>query len=412
MSKATKSLTAVIAATGLVALAGCGGSSGGSGGSAAGSSGKAPSAITIGFIGSLTGPLASSGVNALSGLKAGAAFAESQHKGLTINVVSRDTGGSATTAVALTRELAQQKVASIYYTTEAFAPAQTVLNQLKIPGDTAGGIGPILDKVGDSNLYKYAFSTGAGTSGDTSIIPIVQYAATFGSKIGMLDDSTAFNTSQKQATEAIVKKQFPKVTLVSQSFPSTASDATAQLQALKDQGVDSLILWSYGAPAVTAMSSLEKLGWNPPMAGELGIGAKATVALIPEGMKTTMGAGPMAKTFGSTGASTTPTNKITADFVSAYLKSLNRSGDFTALDQVGAISYDWAIIVADAVEKAGSADGDAIKKVLTSGQKFSGANGTYKFGPDTRIGISADQLVLFRPAEPCAQGTCVIASTK
>jgi branched-chain amino acid transport system substrate-binding protein len=409
MSKATRALAAAIAATGVVALAGCGGSSSATTGSA---SAKAPSSITIGFVGSLTGPLASSGVNALAGLKAGAAYAESQHKGLTINVVSRDTGGSATTAVALTRELAQQKVASIYYTTEAFAPAQTVLNQLKIPGDTAGGIGPILDKVGDSKLYKYAFSTGAGTSGDTSIVPIVQYAAKFGNKIGMLDDSTAFNTSQKDATEAIVKKQFPKVTLVSQSFPSTASDATAQLQALKDQGVDSLILWSYGAPAVTAMSSLEKLGWNPPMAGELGIGAKATVGLIPAGMKATMGAGPMAKTYGSTGPSTAPTNKITADFVTSYLKSLNRTGDFTALDQVGAISYDWAIIVADAVEKAGSADGDAIKKVLTSGENFQGANGTYKFGPDARIGIGADQLVLFRPAEPCAQGTCVIAPTK
>ena len=400
-----KKAMAVIAAGAVVAtLAAC--SSGGT--ASPTSSTKLPDSITIGFIGSLTGPLASSGVNALAGLKAGAAYAETQHPGLTVNIVQRDDAGDATTAVAQTRELAQQKVTSIYYTTEAFAAAQTVLNQVKIPGDTAGGIGPILDKTGDSKLYKYAFSTGAGTSGPTSVIPYLDYLKGSGAKkVGVLDDSTAFNTSQTALLKTLVSK-YPSLSFEYQSFPATASDATAQLQALKDKGVDSVILFSYGAPAVTAMSSFQKLGWSPQLVGELGIGAPATVALIPDRVKATMVAGPTAKTF-TTSDGAAPTNPITKDFVDAYLKSLNRSNDFNALDEVGAISYDWAIIVADAVAKSGSTNGDAIKKVLTSGEEFKGANGTYKFGPDSRIGIGASQLTLFQPAQKCSAGTCVEA---
>jgi branched-chain amino acid transport system substrate-binding protein len=406
MFTAKKAMAVVVAAGAAIALAACSG-----GGAAPSASSSAPSTITIGFVGSLTGPLASSGVNALAGLKAGAAFAETQHKGLTINIESRDTAGSATSAVALTRELAQDKVTSIYFTTEAFAAAQTVLNQTKIPGDTAGGIGPILDKVGDSKLYKYAFSTGAGTSGDTSIAPYLDYLKKAGDKkIGVLDDSSAFNSAQVANLKTLAATSaYSSLKFEYQSFPTAAADATAQLQALKDANVDSVILFSYGAPAVVAMSSLAKLGWNPQLVGELGIGAPATVALIPDGLKATMVAGPTPKTFAASGPTTTPSNATTAQFVTSYLKSLNRSGDFNALDQVGAISYDWAVIVADAVEKSGSDNGDAIKKVLTSGEKFQGVNGTYQFGPDKRIGITADQLTLFQPAQPCSQGTCVQA---
>jgi branched-chain amino acid transport system substrate-binding protein len=410
MFQLKKAAAVFVAGAAVVALAACSG-----GGSAApsSSSAKLPSSITIGFVGSLTGPLASSGVNALAGLKAGAAYAETQHKGLSINVVSRDDAGDATTAVAETRELAQQKVTSIYFTTEAFAAAQTVLNQVKIPGDTAGGIGPILAQTGDSKLYKYAFSTGAGTAGPTSIIPYLDYLKKQGSKkIGVLDDSTAYNTSQVALLKTLAsEKAYSGLNFVYQSFPSTASDATAQLQSLKDAKVDSVILFSYGAPAVTAMSSLTKIGWSPQLVGELGIGAPATVALIPDGVKATMAAGPTPTTF-ATSDGAAPTNPITKDFVDAYLKSLNRSNDFNALDEVGAISYDWAIIVADAVAKSGSTNGDAIKKVLTSGEEFKGANGTYKFGPDSRIGITADQLTLFKPAQKCSSGTCIEAAAK
>jgi branched-chain amino acid transport system substrate-binding protein len=403
MFRTRRTVVAIAAAAALaLSLAACSGGGGSSGGDG-GESAETPDHIKIGFIGSLTGPLASSGVSSLEGLKVGAEYAESVNDGLTVEIVERDTAGEATTAVAQTRELAQAGVTAIYFSTEAFPPVQDVLNQVKIPGGTAGGIGPILDKTGDSKQYKYAFSTGAGTSGPTSIVPIFDYLSQFGNTIGMLDDSSAFNKSQVELAEKIAADDYPDLELVGSSFPSTASDATAQLADLQSADVDSMILWSYGAPAVTAMSSLAKLGWTPQMGAELGLGAAATVELIPDTMAENIAAGPIAKTFVDAEAQ----SEITKEYVSRYVEATGKT-EFTALDTVGAISFDWAVIVTQAVLESGSTNGDDIKEYLTAGNPLEGANGIYTFGPDERIGIGADQLTLFNPAEPCTlDGLCV-----
>ncbi|MFF0772728.1 ABC transporter substrate-binding protein [Nonomuraea wenchangensis] len=397
MRKRATTGTAVVCVA-LLALAACG--DGGSSGDAAGGT-----TIKIGFVGALTGPLSPSGQNSLAGLKAGAEYVEQHNPGTKIVIEQRDTKGEPTAAVAATRALAQDGVSALYFTTEAFPPVQDVLNQVKVPGDTAGGIGSIAADVGDSKRYKYAFSTGAGTSGETSITPLLSYAASAGKTVAVLDDSSAFGTSQTKDTLAIAQSQFPDVKIVQESFPNTASDVTAQLNKLKDAGAESLIVWSYGAPLVATMSSLNKIGWNPQMSAVLGIGDPATTELIPEGMKKTLAAGPIAKTFLS---SSTGDNSITADFVKLYLKAKGKT-EFNALDSVGAVSFDWALLVTQAAQQAKSTEPDAIKKALVSGGTFKGANGTYTFGPDKRIGIDADQLGVFVPAQPCPDGKCVEA---
>jgi branched-chain amino acid transport system substrate-binding protein len=371
-------------------------------------SGSGSGTITIGFVGALTGPLAPSGQVALSGLQAGAEYVQANMAGTKIEIKQKDTKGEPTAAVAATRELVQDKVSAIWFTTDAFPPVQDYLNTAKVPGATAGGIGAVLKDVGDSKKYKYAFSTGSGTAGDTSVVPLLQYAAKAGDTVAMLDDSSAFGTAQSELTLSIQKSQFPNVKIERQSFPSTANDVTAQLTKLRDTGAKSLIVWSYGAPLVATMSSLKKLGWNPQMSGVLGIGDPAVAELIPDGMKTTLAAGPMAKTFLSKSEGAAPTG-ITAEFVKLYLKARNKD-TFNALDTVGAMSFDWTLLVAQAAEKGETTDPDKIKEQLVGSGEFQGANGRYVFGPDKRIGLDADQLGVYVPAKPCPKGMCVEAS--
>jgi branched-chain amino acid transport system substrate-binding protein len=368
----------------------------------------AVSTITIGFVGALTGPLAPSGQVALVGVQAGAQYVQAHYPNTKIEIKQQDTKGEPTAAVAATRELVQEGVTAIWFTTDAFPPVQDYLNQVKVPGATAGGIGAVLADVGDSKKYKYAFSTGAGTSGDTSVVPLLKYAASAGNTVAMLDDSSAFGTAQSERTLSIAKSQFPSVNIVRETFPSTATDVTAQLSKLKDSGAKSLIVWSYGAPLVATMSSLNKIGWNPQMSGVLGIGDPAVSELIPAGMKTTLAAGPIAKTFVSATEGATPSG-IAADFVQLYLKARNKD-TFNALDTVGAMSFDWVLLVVQASQKAKSVEPDAIKSQLVAQGTFEGANGKYVFGPDKRIGLDADQLSVFVPAKSCAKGMCVEAS--
>ena len=378
------------------------------GGDSGSDSGSGSTTITIGFVGALTGPLAPSGQVALSGLQAGAGYVQTTMSGTKIEIKQKDTKGEPTAAVAATRELVQDKVSAIWFTTEAFPPVQDYLNTAKVPGATAGGIGAVLKDVGDSKKYRYAFSTGSGTAGETSVVPLLQYAASAGDTVAMLDDSSAFGTAQSELTQSIQKSQFPNVKIVRESFPSTANDVTAQLTKLRDSGAKSLIVWSYGAPLVATMSSLNKLGWNPQMSGVLGIGDPAVAELIPAGMKTTLAAGPMAKTFLSSSEGASPSG-ITAEFVKLYLKARNKDA-FNALDTVGAMSFDWTLLVAQAAQKGKSTEPDDIKKQLVSSGDFQGANGKYVFGPDKRIGLDADQLGVYVPAKPCTKGMCVEAS--
>lgn len=363
------------------------------------------STIKIGFVGSLTGPLAASGKVSLDGLEAGAQYIEEQFPGSKVEILQRDTKGEPTAAVAATRALAQENVTALFYTTEAFPPVQDVLNQVEIPAATAGGIGPILNEVGDSKRYKYAFSTGAGTAGDTSVIPLLDYAASAGNRVAMLDDSSAYNASQAELTRSIAAEQFPQVDLVSQSFPSTASDVTAQLNKLRDSGATSIVVWSYGSPLIAVMSSLSKIGWNPQMSGVLGVGDPAAASLIPAGMKDTLAAGPMAKTFLSAQPGGTPTG-ITAEFVKRFLE-VEGKDEFVALDTVGATAFDWVLLVHQAAAAGSSTNPNKVKEQLVSGDPFEGANGTYVFGPDKRIGIGSDQLATFLPAQSCSEGSCV-----
>jgi branched-chain amino acid transport system substrate-binding protein len=364
--------------------------------------------IKIGFVGSLTGPLAPSGQVALVGLQAGAQYVEEHETDTKIEIVQRDTQGEPTAAVAATRALVQEGVSAIWFTTEAFPPVQDYLNQVKVPGATAGGIGAVLADVGDSKKYKYAFSTGAGTSGETSIIPLLEYAASAGDTVAMLDDSSAYGTAQSELTKTIAERDYPDVTIVQKSFASTASDNTSELSELRASGAKSLIVWSYGAPLVATMNSLNRIGWNPQMSAVLGIGDPSVSELIPDGMKETLAAGPIAKTFVSTDASAAPSG-IAADFVDLYLELKDKT-DFNALDTVGAMSFDWALLVAQAVERGGSTEGDSIKNQLVSAGDFEGANGSYTFGSDKRIGLDADDLSVFVPAKACDNHICVEAS--
>lgn len=402
MTRNSKRLLAAMAAGAMaLTLAACAG--GGSPATPSGDGGEMPEKLTIGFVGSLTGPLAASGINSLAGLKAGAEYAETLHDGLEIEVVERDTAGEATAAVAQTRELAQSGTTAIFFTTEAFPAVQDVLNQVKIPGATSGGIAAVLSEVGDTKRYKYAFSTGAGNAGETAVTPLLDYVASKGTKIGLVEDASAFAVAQADMTEEIVAADYPDLELVRVSFPASASDATAQLSQLEDAGVEAVVAWPYGTPAVTLMNSFDKLGWYPPMAGTLGLGTPAIVEVTPDELAVNLAAGPMARTFLDPELDTTGVHK---EFVTRYLEALDKT-EFTPLDTVGANSFDWSVLIAQAVVDQATTDGDAIKTYLTSGEEFIGANGTYTFGPDKRIGMDAEGLEMYRSTEPCsAEGFC------
>lgn len=392
-------------------ISACGGGDGGATGTA-GATGSATTTpaggdgkpITIGFVGALTGPLSASGNNALNGLKAGVAYVNEQGGGHTYRIDTRDSAGDPTRAVAATRELTQGGVAGIYYTTEAFPGVQDILNQAKTIG-VSPGIGPILDKVGDTKTYPWAFSTGTA-AGPPAVAPHVAFAKANGTVVAELSEASAYGKAQAALTDAEAKND-PSLKLVSADFPTTATDVSKQLGDLKASGAKTLIVWTYGQGLVTVIQSLKKVGWAPKLAGPLALADPATVQAAPHALLAGAVAGPLPTTFMADSPGQAPAG-LADEFVRRYLAGTGKK-DFTGLDEVGAFSFDTAIVLDAAVRAAGGTDAEKMKAALTSGTPIEGAQGSYVFGPDQRIGLGADQLGLFQAGEACSAGTCVKA---
>ncbi|HEY6759947.1 MAG TPA: ABC transporter substrate-binding protein [Baekduia sp.] len=385
------------------ALSACGSSDSDSGSGSAKSDGSTGhTALTIGFVGALTGPLSASGNDALAGLKAGVAYVNAQHGPYTYRIASRDSGGDPTHAVAATRELAQGHVAGIYFTTEAFPAVQQILNQTKTIG-ISPGIGPILDQAGDGKADPWAFSTGTA-AGLPAVAPHIAYAQAGGGPVAELSEASAYGQSQAALTAAQAK-QTPGLKIVSRDFPTTARDVSKQLGDLQASGAKTLVVWTYGQGLVTVIQDLKKVGWAPRLAGPLAFADPAIVKAAPASLLANAVAGPMPKTFLATQPGQAPTG-IAAEFVKRYLAATGKQ-QFAGLDEVGAFSFDTAIVLDAAARTAHGADATKMKAALTSGTPISGAQGRYVFGPDQRIGLGADQLGLFKAGEPCDAGTCI-----
>ena len=361
--------------------------------------------MKIGFIGALTGPLSASGIDALYGLKAGVQYLNQQGGKYHYTIVSRDSQGNPTKAVAATIQITQgHGVAGIYYTTESFPPAQVALNRSQTPGFSPG-INAILPQARTSGQDPWAFSPGT-QAGSPSVAQQVNFALSSGKVIGELYEASAYGQAQAALTKTEVAKH-PGAKLVSQSFATGSTDMSKQLQQLKSAGAQSVIVWTYGAGMVSAMTSFQRVGWYPKVAGPLAMADPATDSAAPKAVLAAAVGGPLPTTFLSA-TPDTPAKGLAGEFVKHY-EALAGSKTFNGLDEVGAFSFDTALIIASAINKTGSTNGLAMRNSLTSGAPFVGAQGTYRFTPNTRLGLANDQLGMFKANQPCPKGTCVTA---
>lgn len=362
--------------------------------------------ITFGFVGALTGPLSASGIAARAGAEVAVdkANKEAGNGGPTVEFIARDTGGDATKAVAAVRELAQRGVQAIYLTTESMPAVQDVLNQSKIIG-IGPGTGPILSKLGESKTYKWTFSVG-DNDGEPSVQPLVEYASEHASDgiVGQLNEASAYGKAQVEITKALVSRSYPNVRLVNADFPTGATSVNRQLNSLKSGGAKAIIAWTYGSGLVQTMKSVGETGYDGVLVGPKAMGDPAVIAAAPKEVLATSVGGPLPKTFLAR-TDGEPASGTAGEFVQGY-KAKRGQQTFSALDQVGAYGFDAVTLIRAAAAKAGSTDPSEIKKVLMSGEQFTGAQGTYVYGPDKRLGLAPDQLGLFQPSSPCDDGTC------
>lgn len=370
------------------------------------STGPSGSPINVGFIAPLTGPLAGLGSIYQDGMKAGIQYvnAHGGALGRPLNLVAVDSAGNPTQAAALTRQLLGQGVVAIVgdVTSGPVLAEMAVVNNSSNPVPVmAGGSSDAIFNVGAS-----PWSFGVQYVASLITQSYIQYFVKVRNftQIGILHGNDAFATSAN--TAAIAGLSAVNLTAVdNEGVVSGSTDVTVQLRKLQNAGAQALLLLTFGNDSLTALKGLSAIGWHPPTAASVDVGFAATRTAVGLPALANVYAGPVARTFLGSDPSSQPTG-ITADYLKLYTQL--RSGQLGGDQLTGAVAFDGAVVLAQAINKANSLEAIKIRRALESGQIFHGALGDFQFSANSHIGLPYSSYGLYKADVVCTS-ICVAA---
>jgi branched-chain amino acid transport system substrate-binding protein len=177
-----------------------------------------------------------------------------------------------------------------------------------------------------------------------------------------------------------------------EKFEGNDVDVVSQLSRLKQAGADTLYLVGNVGPSSQVVKSLDRMSWTPPIVSHWG----------PAGGRFTELAGPSAKnvifvqTYSFFG-DLSPVGKRVMAALQAKYSDIKGPGDVTPAVGV-ANTYDSVMLIAKAIEKAGSTDPTAIRDALYVIDKVEGLIKTYDkpFAKDNHNALSASDYIWAR----------------
>ncbi|KZD12069.1 ABC transporter substrate-binding protein [Oceanibaculum pacificum] len=335
---------------------------------------QAQDTVKLGLVAALSGTSAVSGeaitrgltiameeINAAGGILGGKKIA----------LIRRDDESNPGKGVAAARELIfSEKVAAFFGgidTPVSFAIVP-LANQQKVPfmGVWAAGTGITRNKAEPNYVFRVS---AMDVLVDKALIAHAK-AKFSADQVGLMLINNPWGESNQVGLTAAAEEQGVKIVGI-EKFEASDVDMVAQLTRLKQAGAKSLILVSNAAPAAQMIKSMDRMGWDVPVVSHWGI----------SGGRFTELAGPTAEkvhfiqTYSFFGEQS-PTGKKVLDALMAKYSDVKGPGDVIA--PVGtANAYDAMHLLAKAIDKAGSTDGDAIRKALESLGSHQGLIKTY-----------------------------------
>jgi len=148
-----------------------------------------------------------------------------------------------------------------------------------------------------------------------------------------------------------------------QKYTGGDKDFKAQLTAIKAAGVDAIMVPGYYTDVGLIVAQARQLGITVPLFGGDGWEAPELLQI----------AGPQALegTYYSTHFSPESTDPLAQKFVAAYKAKYNGETP----DAMAALGYDSAMVLADAIRRAGTTEGPKLREAIAATKDFPGATG-------------------------------------
>jgi branched-chain amino acid transport system substrate-binding protein len=368
-------------------------------------------AVAIGF--AISGPLAAADVikiglvTALSGQSAKAG--EAITRGLTIAIdeinakggvlggrkfelVRRDDEANPAKGQIAARELLfKEKVAVLFGGLDSPVALAIVpiVNQEKVPFMDPWAAGTPITRNGANPNFVFRVSA-VDELVDRAML---QYAQThYKSKTpGVIVVNNPWGESNQKGLVAALEAKGVKAAGVEKFEPNDV-DVTPQLSRLRSAGADSLMLVGNVGPSAQVVKSLDRMGWKVPIVSHWG----------PAGGRFTELAGPNAKdvvfvqTYSFFGKQSPTGERVLAALKKKYP---DVKGPGEATPAVGiANAYDAMHLVAMAIERAGSTNGDAIRQGFYKIDSYDGLIKKYNkpFTPDNHDAIGENDYIWTR----------------
>ncbi|MDO6387826.1 ABC transporter substrate-binding protein [Uliginosibacterium sp. 31-12] len=348
--------------------------------------------IKIGLVTALSGQSALAGEAITRGMTV--AIEEINAKGgllggRKIELVRRDDEGNPAKGVTAARELIyKEKVAVLFggLDTPVSVAIVQMANQEKVPfmGPWAAGT-PITQNGAKPN---FAFRVSAVDEiVDRGMLAYAQ--KTFkASKPGMILVNNAWGESNEKGLNAALAAKGMKA-VGSEKFEANDVDVVPQLTRLKAAGADVLFMVGNVGPSAQVVKSLDRMGWKVPVVSHWG----------PAGGRFTELAGPNAKnvhfvqTYSFFGKQNPVGERLIKTLMAKY-PDIKGVDDITPAVGV-ANAYDGMQLAAQAITKAGSTEGDAVRQGFYKIDRYEGLIKTYvkPFSPEVHDALTENDYV-------------------
>ena len=366
MKRVTKLLSVLAAgAVFMGALTGCGG----------GSKGADGDTIKVGGVLEMTGGSASFGISSKNGIDL--ALKKINEKGVLggkkLSLVVADTKSEASEATnAMQKVISQDKVVAVIGPNQSSAviAAGAINNGSKVVDITPMGTNP--DVTVDPKTKKvkpYSFRTcfidpfqGTVMASFASNELKVKKAAIY------IDNTSDYAKGLAQFFKENFVKNGGQV-VIEEAYLQKDTDFKSTLTKIKAAKPDFIYIPGYYQEVGLIVKQAREMGINVPMAGGDGWDS----AKLPE----IAGKAALENTFFSSLYSPDDTSDLNKEFVAEYKKAYNTNPDVFA-----ALAYDSALLVAKAIEDAGSADPAKIAEAMAKIKGFKGVSGEVTFNEE------------------------------
>lgn len=349
--------------------------------------------IKIGQVAALSGASAQSGEAMTRGLQI--AIDEINAKGgllggRKLELIQRDDESNPPKGLIAARELIfKEKVAAFFggLDTPVSLAIVPVANKEKVPFIGIWAAGTAITHNGAKPNYVFRVS-----AVDALVdVRLLKHAQKLGAKkAGLILINNPWGESNEKGLKAAAEKDKSIEIVGVEKFENNDVDLVPQLTRLKQAGADALILVGNAAPGAQVMKSRDRMGWKVPVISHWGISG----GRFPELAGPSAGDAQFVQTYSFFGDQSAAGKKVIGELQKKFPQIKGPSDIFSPVGTANA--YDAMHLLALAIQKAGSTDGEKIRQALENLGTYEGLIKTYKqpFTADNHDALGPDDYVM------------------